>query len=87
MLHETQKTSCTALPWGLTRMRPFPAGEPFPWTTIVLDAETQMGKWLDEDGIPVPMDGKHQKPSTSSETKPRTSLDGNSDEGSDQETD
>ncbi|MFI6691865.1 putative ATP-grasp-modified RiPP [Streptomyces sp. NPDC050433] len=87
MLNETQESAVPDLPWGLTRMRPFPPGEPFPCTTIVLNPETQMGQWLDEDGVPVPMGGKHQKPSTARETKPKTSLDGNADEGTDQETD
>ncbi|MEV0777681.1 hypothetical protein [Streptomyces sp. NPDC050428] len=33
-------------------MRPFPPGEPFPCTTIVLNPETQMGQWLDETAYP-----------------------------------
>ncbi|MEV8401267.1 putative ATP-grasp-modified RiPP [Streptomyces niveus] len=87
MREETQETGVTEPPWGLSRMRPFPDGRQRPYTTVVLDSETQTGRWLDSDGAPVPMEGRHQKPSTSSETKPKTSLDGNSDEGSDQETD
>ncbi|MEO3973436.1 putative ATP-grasp-modified RiPP [Streptomyces sp. CAU 1734] len=77
----------SAMPWGLTRMRPFPEGEPTECTTVVLDPETQMGRWFDADGEAVPGEGKHKKPSTYRETKPRTSLDGNRDEGRDQETD
>jgi putative ATP-grasp target RiPP len=77
----------TAKPWGLTRMKLFPEGESFPYTTIVLDPETQTGQWVGVDGTPVLTGARHKKPSTSSETKPKTSLDGNTDEGSDQETD
>ncbi|MGW3569856.1 putative ATP-grasp-modified RiPP [Streptomyces sp. NPDC000941] len=75
------------VPWGLTRMRPFPPAEQLPHATTVLNPKTQIGQWLDTDGIVVPVTGKHKKPSTAKETKPKTSLDGNTDEGSDQETD
>lgn len=74
-------------PWGLMRMKPFPRGPQLPGLTIVLDPETQTGRWLGEDGVLVPVMDKHKKSGTSSETKPRTSLDGNTDEGSDQESD
>jgi putative ATP-grasp target RiPP len=68
-------------------MRPFPQGAQLPEYTIVLDAETQTSRWLDEDGVLVPVVDKHRKSGTNSETKPKTSLDGNTDEGSDQESD
>lgn len=87
MLEDTQGSAGEAVPWGLTRMRSFPPGELFPYAAIVLDPASQTGQWLDGDGVPVRIGGKHQKPSTARETKPKTSLDGNSDEGTDQETD
>lgn len=74
-------------PWGLTRMEPFPAAEEVPFATVVLDPRTQTGLWLDEDGLELPALDKHRRSNTSKETKQKTSLDGNKDEGSDQESD
>ncbi|HEY8983672.1 MAG TPA: putative ATP-grasp-modified RiPP [Streptomyces sp.] len=80
-------TNRSAMPWGLTRMKPFPQGLLLPESTIVLDAETQTGRCLDAQGTLVPVLDKHKKSGTNSETKPKTSLDGNTDEGSDQQSD
>ncbi|WP_327236266.1 putative ATP-grasp-modified RiPP [Streptomyces sp. NBC_01317] len=79
----------SAAPWGLTRMRPFPAGPRDAPATVVLDPVTQTGVWCDDDGsmVPVTLMSKHKRSETSSETKPRTSLDGTPDEGSDQSGD
>jgi putative ATP-grasp target RiPP len=74
-------------PWGVSRMRPFPEGEANECAGAVLDPWSQTARWFDADGIPLPGEGKHKKPRTFRETKPRTSLDGNRDEGRDQETD
>ncbi|WP_307865437.1 putative ATP-grasp-modified RiPP [Streptomyces montanisoli] len=74
-------------PWGVRRMEPFPAGAVLPATRVVLDAETQTGNWLGEDGTRLPEMAKHKRSETSKETTTRTSLDGNSDEGSDQQGD
>ncbi|GAA2377151.1 hypothetical protein GCM10010246_84760 [Streptomyces cuspidosporus] len=87
LMRDTDPAYHAPVPWGLTRMRPFPAGEPLPHSTTVLNPETQTGQWVDANGTVVPITGKHKKPSTAKETKPKTSLDGNTDEGSDQETD
>ncbi|GHH70719.1 hypothetical protein GCM10018793_05190 [Streptomyces sulfonofaciens] len=80
-------TDHTTKPWGLTRMRPFPAGSRVSHSVVVLDPKTQTGLWVDEDGTPVPVTDRHKRSETSKETSPRTSLDGNRDEGSDQEGD
>ncbi|MFJ5227881.1 putative ATP-grasp-modified RiPP [Streptomyces sp. NPDC088400] len=80
-------TDRAVTPWGLSRMRPFPVGDRLPYARVVLDPETQTGRWIDAQGGLVPMTGRHKKPSTANETKTRTSLDGNSDQGTDQETD
>ncbi|WP_311039869.1 putative ATP-grasp-modified RiPP [Streptomyces luomodiensis] len=75
------------MPWGLTRMKPFPSGAHLPHATVVLDPETQTGCWSVEDGDLAPVAAKHKRSETSKETKPKTSLDGNTDEGSDQSGD
>lgn len=80
-------TNRTMTPWGLTRMKLFPQGPRLPEPTIVLDAETQTGRCLDAHGILVPVLDRHKKSGTNTETKPKTSLDGNTDEGSDQQSD
>lgn len=84
---EAQMTDRAATPWGLTRMKPFPRGPQVPDHTIVLDPETQTGRWLNEDGSVAPVTDKHKKSMTSKETRTRTSMDGNPDEGHDQESD
>lgn len=74
-------------PWGLTRMRLFPESAVVTGSTVVLDAESQTGRWVGPDGAGVPSLDRHKRSETSKETKPRTSLDGTTDEGSDQEGD
>lgn len=68
-------------------MKPFPASAVVPETRVVLDPETQTGRWLAEDGATLPAWDRHKKSETSKETKTGTSLDGNSDQGSDQQGD
>ncbi|MFI0822511.1 putative ATP-grasp-modified RiPP [Streptomyces sp. NPDC021098] len=79
--------SVAAVPWGLTRMRPYPEAVVLPAARVVLDPGTQTGRWIDSDGLGVPFTGKHKRSETSKETQTKTSLDGNPDEGSDQEGD
>ncbi|MGW7004257.1 putative ATP-grasp-modified RiPP [Streptomyces sp. NPDC054933] len=76
-----------AAPWGVRRMKPFPADAVVPETRVVLDPETQTGRWLTEDGTTLPAWDRHKKSETSKETNTRTSLDGNSDQGKDQQGD
>ncbi|WEB40754.1 putative ATP-grasp-modified RiPP [Streptomyces yunnanensis] len=77
----------TATPWGLSRMKPFPATTAMPCTGIVLDPRTQTARWLTEDGSEIPAMDKHRASETSQETNTSTSLDGNRDEGHDQSGD
>ncbi|MGW2369595.1 putative ATP-grasp-modified RiPP [Streptomyces sp. NPDC001667] len=76
-----------SLPWGLTRMAPFPDAVRLPYEQLVLDPDTQIPRRLDERGEPVPLMDKHKRSETSKETATKTSLDGTSDQGSDQEGD
>ncbi|MBY8887673.1 putative ATP-grasp-modified RiPP [Streptomyces sp. PTM05] len=76
-----------SVPWGLRRMRPFPPGETLPACRVVLDATTQTGRWLAEDGSALPALDRHKRSETCKETSTRTSLDGTTDSGSDQEGD
>ncbi|EFL25434.1 hypothetical protein SSOG_05148 [Streptomyces himastatinicus ATCC 53653] len=75
------------MPWGLTRMRPYPEAVVLPAAQVALDPGTQTGRWVDSDGLGVPFTGKHKRSETSKETQTKTSLDGNPDQGSDQEGD
>ncbi|MEU9993756.1 putative ATP-grasp-modified RiPP [Streptomyces sp. NPDC048045] len=74
-------------PWGLGRMRPYPAPAVLPSVRPVLDARTQVPAWFDPDGKPVTAEAKHKKSETSQETSTKTSLDGTPDQGSDQSGD
>ncbi|MBV9022765.1 MAG: putative ATP-grasp-modified RiPP [Streptomycetaceae bacterium] len=74
-------------PWGLTRMRPFPATTVLAAASVVLDPDTQTGIWIGEDGLPLPQLDRHRRSETSKETKTRTSSDGDSDQDHDQEGD
>lgn len=74
-------------PWGLTRMRPFPVSAVVTALTVVLDPESQTGSWSGSNGQTVPSLDRHKRSETSAETATRTSLDGTSDEGSDQQGD
>ncbi|MFI2432348.1 putative ATP-grasp-modified RiPP [Streptomyces sp. NPDC018693] len=55
--------------------------------TVVLDPESRTGRWIGPGGPDVPSLDRHKRSETSKETRPKTSLDGNTDEGSDQEGD
>ncbi|MFF7655037.1 putative ATP-grasp-modified RiPP [Streptomyces sp. NPDC007983] len=81
------EVSVAAVPWGLTRMRPYPEAAVCPAAQVVLDPGTQTGRWIGSDGLGVPFRGKHKRSETSKETQTKTSLDGNPDQGSDQEGD
>lgn len=76
-----------AQPWGLSRMRPYPEGAVVPAGRVELDARTQTGRWVVVGGAAGPMLDRHKRSETSKETSTRTSLDGNSDAGTDQEGD
>ncbi|WP_171072832.1 putative ATP-grasp-modified RiPP [Streptomyces sp. DASNCL29] len=76
-----------AVPWGLTRMRFYPEAVVLPAAEVVLAPETQTGRWVGSDGLGVPLAGKHKRSETSKETQTKTSLDGNPDQGGDQEGD
>ncbi|MET9558728.1 putative ATP-grasp-modified RiPP [Streptomyces tauricus] len=77
----------TDVPFGLTRMRPFPGAAVLVPATVVLDRKTQTARWLGPDGSDIPVMDRHKRSETSKETKTRTSLDGTSDEGGDQQGD
>lgn len=77
----------TVVPFGLTRMRPFPDSVVLTPATVVLDPESQTGRWLGPDGLDIPASERHKRSETSKETKTKTSLDGNPDEGGDQQGD
>ncbi|MET8976203.1 putative ATP-grasp-modified RiPP [Streptomyces sp. NPDC004539] len=77
----------TAVPWGVTRMRPYPETVVLPAAEVVLDPVTQTGRWIDPDGVDRLLVNKHKKSETSKETQTKTSLDGAPDQGSDQEGD
>jgi putative ATP-grasp target RiPP len=79
--------SAAAAPWGLTRMRPYPEAVVLPAAEIVLDPVSQTGRRVGSDSPGVPVTGRHKRSETSKETRTRTSLDGNPDQGSDQEGD
>ncbi|MGW7004975.1 putative ATP-grasp-modified RiPP [Streptomyces sp. NPDC054933] len=80
-------TVTEAAPWGVRRMKPFPASAVVPETRVVLDPKTQTGQWLTDDGTALLTWDKHKRSQTSKETNTKTSLDGNTDQGSDQEGD
>lgn len=71
-------------PWGLSRMKPFPATAVLDAATVVLDPKSQTGRWIGPDSRGVPSMDRHKRSETAKETNTRTSLDGNTDEGSDQ---
>ncbi|WP_019358685.1 MULTISPECIES: putative ATP-grasp-modified RiPP [Streptomyces] len=75
-----------ATPWGLTRMRPYPRTVTMPTADAVLDSVTQTARWVGPDRAGVPA-SRHKRSETANETSTKTSLDGNTDEGSDQEGD
>ncbi|TWV42676.1 putative ATP-grasp-modified RiPP [Streptomyces misionensis] len=71
-------------PWGVGRMRPFPATAVLPAASMVLNAETQTADWSAPDDVPVLAMDRHRRSETSKETSTQTSLDGTPDQGSDQ---
>lgn len=78
------------VPWGLTRMEPYPKLIQVTGTAVVLDPDTQTTVYEDSAGRRVEM-GKHGT-GTGKETRTRTSQgDGsgpsNADQGHDQESD
>ncbi|GHE39403.1 hypothetical protein GCM10018785_06270 [Streptomyces longispororuber] len=77
----------TAVPWGVTHMRPYPDTAALPAAEIILAPETQTGRFIGPDGRDLPRTARHKRTETSKETSTRTSLDDNTDEGSDQEGD
>ncbi|QHC30115.1 putative ATP-grasp-modified RiPP [Streptomyces sp. HF10] len=74
-------------PWGLGRMRPYPAAAVLPAARPVLDPGTQVPVWAAPDGTPLPVEARHKRSETSQETSTKTSLDGTPDQGSDQNGD
>lgn len=80
-------TDRQVIPWGVSRMKPFPPAEVLSAARAVLDAETQIAAWVDPDGILVPTLDRHKRSETSKETTTKTSLDGTPDQGSDQRGD
>ncbi|GGZ18658.1 hypothetical protein GCM10010387_09030 [Streptomyces inusitatus] len=76
-----------AVPWGVTRMRPYPETAVLPAAEVVLDPATQIGRRVGPDGLDMPPTSRHKRSETNKETKTKTSLDGTPDQGSDQEGD
>ncbi|OIJ92262.1 hypothetical protein BIV25_28410 [Streptomyces sp. MUSC 14] len=74
-------------PWGLSRMKPYPEAAVLKSAPMVLDPDTQTAQLIGTDGLRLPTMDRHKRSETNTETKPRTSLDGNTDEGSDQQGD
>ncbi|MEU9190135.1 putative ATP-grasp-modified RiPP [Streptomyces sp. NPDC048484] len=68
-------------------MRPFPATAVLAAASVVLDPDSQTARQIDLGGLDLPTLDRHKRSETSKETKPKTSMDGNTDEGSDQEGD
>ncbi|WP_405616903.1 putative ATP-grasp-modified RiPP [Streptomyces sp. NBC_01508] len=77
----------TTVPWGLTRMRRYPEAVTLPAGTATVDPVTQTGRWVGSDGEILPATARHKRSETNKETSTKTSLDGNPDQGSDQEGD
>ncbi|NJQ01226.1 putative ATP-grasp-modified RiPP [Streptomyces sp. PLAI1-29] len=74
-------------PWGVTRMKPYPDTVNLPEAEIVLDPTTQTARWINPNGLAVPVAERHKRSETNKETRAKTSMDGTPDEGSDQEGD
>ncbi|WP_133739637.1 putative ATP-grasp-modified RiPP [Actinorugispora endophytica] len=45
-------------PWGLSRMAPYPASAPRPYSRVELDPQSQTGRYFDPSGRPLEA-GKH----------------------------
>lgn len=74
-------------PWGLRRMRPYPAAAVLSAARPILDSHTQVPEWTGPDGAPLTVEARHKRSETSQETSTKTSLDGAPDQGSDQNGD
>ena len=75
----------TARPWGVGRMRPYPADGAQTFTTVEIDPVTQLGVFRDAHGLVVEM-GKHGT-SRGTETAPQsTNLDSRNDTDHDQDS-
>lgn len=70
-------------PWGLDRLRPYPAIVKLPFVTVVIDPTSQTGVFRDHLGQKVEM-GKHGT-SSATETATATNLDSQPDQGHDQD--
>ncbi|GAA0392131.1 putative ATP-grasp-modified RiPP [Streptomyces luteireticuli] len=72
-------------PWGISRMRPYPATYQQPFATVAIDPETQTGVYRDGAGQVVEM-GKHGS-NKGTETQPQsTNLDSRNDTDHDQDS-
>ncbi|GAA2238090.1 hypothetical protein GCM10010430_18890 [Kitasatospora cystarginea] len=58
----------TEPPWGTTRMGPFVTAEPVPAYTAVIDPETQVAIYIDEQGRRVEMGAHGTSTNTSTPT-------------------
>ncbi|WP_372409177.1 putative ATP-grasp-modified RiPP [Streptomyces luteireticuli] len=75
----------TVRPWGISRMRPYPATHQQPFATVTIDPETQTGVYRDGAGHVMEM-GKHGS-SKGTETQPQsTNLDSRNDTDHDQDS-
>ncbi|MGW7004858.1 putative ATP-grasp-modified RiPP [Streptomyces sp. NPDC054933] len=75
----------TAAPWGIGRMRPYPATYQQGYTTVEIDPTTQLGVFRDAQGLVIEM-GKHGT-SRGTETAPQsTNLDSRNDTDHDQDS-
>ncbi|WP_371479935.1 putative ATP-grasp-modified RiPP [Kitasatospora sp. NBC_00315] len=70
-------------PWGITRMEPYPDADPLPALTAVIDPQTQVAVYVDDQGRTVEM-GAH---GTSTNTSTPTSTGGGDGQGSNPSTD
>ncbi|MEU5095049.1 putative ATP-grasp-modified RiPP [Streptomyces sp. NPDC020996] len=52
-------------PWGLERMRPYPAAAVLPTTRPVLDPHTQIPAGGCPDGAPLPVEARHKRSNSS----------------------
>jgi putative ATP-grasp target RiPP len=68
-------------------MRNYPEADVLPAVEIVLDPETQTGRWGRPDNSGGVRRSRHKRSETNRETQTRTSMDGTPDQGHDQEGD
>ncbi|MEV7782117.1 putative ATP-grasp-modified RiPP [Kitasatospora sp. NPDC088351] len=78
-------TSTAVRPWGVGRLQPYPVVHEQPFATVAIDPDTQLGVFLDGDGLVVEM-GKHGT-SKGTETNPQsTNSDSRNDSDHDQDS-